>query len=186
MPRLNAARDNASAKILVAGCPRKRAETDHLALQTGWLCRRSGWRARFGHHRVVQRQGIAQSGALRGGRLKRDKQATEAARFRDPRSFVWKDGREQLVGLDWKMRKENLRQRAWDLGLDEVRCEYRNSDGVRCRSEAADPHHIVKRSVHRDDRMSNLLAVCHFHHELLDNRKVRSDRAERRANALDK
>ena len=112
--------------------------------------------------------------------MKRDKRATEAARFEDPRSFVWKDGREQLVGLDWKMRKEELRQRAWDLGLDEVRCEYRNSDGVRCRSEAADPHHVRPRRDGRDDRLTNLQALCRWHHELMDERKIRSDRKERR------
>ena len=112
--------------------------------------------------------------------MRRDKQATEAARFEDPRSFVWKDGREQLVGLDWKMRKEELRQRAWDLGLDEVRCEYRNSDGVRCRSEAADPHHVSPRRDGRDDRLTNLQALCRYHHDLMDERKIRSDRKERR------
>jgi len=112
--------------------------------------------------------------------MRRDKQATEAARFEDARSFIFKDGRECLVGYDWKMRKEVLRQRAWDRHTDQVRCEYNNSDGARCRNEAADPHHVIPRSKGRDDRLSNLQALCRYHHDLMDTRKVRSDRKERR------
>jgi hypothetical protein len=99
--------------------------------------------------------------------VKRDRQATEAANFIENGSFVFKDGREFLVGLDWKKRKIDLRIRCHE------RCEYRNSDGVRCRNEAADPHHVIPRSKQRDDRLSNLQALCRYHHEQMDERKPR-------------
>jgi hypothetical protein len=106
--------------------------------------------------------------------MKRDRIATDAAKFEDPKSFIFKDGREFLAGLDWKARKHELWTRA------RGRCEYINSDGIRCRTEAADPHHYIPRSKGRDDRMSNLFALCRFHHNLMDTRKVRSDRKEHR------
>ena len=97
--------------------------------------------------------------------MKRDREATLMARFDDARSFIFKDGRELLVGLDWQARKHELFVRSGGI------CEYRNSDGVRCRNSADDPHHIIPRSKQRDDRLKNLQALCRYHHDLLDERK---------------
>jgi hypothetical protein len=113
--------------------------------------------------------------------MKRDVQATEARRFEDERSFVFKDGRERLVTLDWKYRLEELRVRSGG------RCEMASWLGKRhvpgCSGLAEEPHHIIPRSKQRDDRLKNLAGLSHACHASLDNRKVRSDRAERRANA---
>lgn len=97
----------------------------------------------------------------------KDKEATEARRFEHAKSKVMKDGREILCGQDWKDRVEELRQRSGG------RCEQQIKGVIatRCRSEAADPHHIVRRSKLRDDRLSNLQALCRLHHDLLDERK---------------
>jgi hypothetical protein len=113
--------------------------------------------------------------------MKKDRQLTEAARFEDSRSFVFKDGREQLAGYDWNQRKKELRDRS------KGRCEMHVKAGsqesgitiARCQAAADDPHHIIPRSKGRDDRLSNLMALCRYHHNLLDERKVRSDRKER-------
>lgn len=85
------------------------------------------------------------------------------------KSKVFFDGREVLKGKDWKNRKLELWQRAGG------RCE-RIVDlvnGVRCRSQVDDPHHLVKRSRGRDDRLSNLQGLCRLHHDFLDPRKPR-------------
>lgn len=100
--------------------------------------------------------------------MKADRQATEAKQFFDPRSYVAKDGREILFGLDWKQRIGELRKRSGG------RCEWRIAFGYtgskpiveRCAREAADPDHIVKRSVKRDDRLENLQALCKTHHTM--------------------
>jgi hypothetical protein len=87
--------------------------------------------------------------------VKRDVQATEAALFFERGSYIAKDGREVLCGLDWRERKNQLQSRCngW--------CE-------RChKADAVHPHHVVKRSVARDDRLGNLLAVCESCHRAL-------------------
>lgn len=103
--------------------------------------------------------------------MKADKQATEARKFVESKSHVTKDGREVLYKLDWQRRVKELRERCGG------RCEYliyitSDAEGEpifeRCAREAADPHHIKLRSRSRDDRMTNLLAVCRFHHQMLD------------------
>lgn len=96
--------------------------------------------------------------------------------YRDKDSIVWADGREKLKGYDWVKRVKELRKRSGG------RCEFIIEDTPprRCTMVAVDPHHQIKRSVLRDDRIENLLHVCRFHHRLLDERKIRSDRAERR------
>lgn len=100
--------------------------------------------------------------------MKRDEQATAAKHFKDPGSFVFKDGREWLEGEDWDNRRFELLQRA------RGQCEYTwcpagPSDAPmnRCFKDAQDPHHKILRSIARDDRMSNLLAVCRPHHDKL-------------------
>jgi hypothetical protein len=97
--------------------------------------------------------------------MKRDMQATEAANFLDPRSYVAKDGRHLLMGRgnkDWAKRVEELRVRSSE------RCEFISFVSGRCRAEARDPHHVTLRSVKRDDRLEALLAVCGWHHDILD------------------
>ncbi len=44
---------------------------------------------------------------------------------------------------------------------------------LRCRADADDAHHVIRRSVKRDDRLENLKALCRYHHDLLDSRKTR-------------
>ena len=99
--------------------------------------------------------------------MKKDVQATTLKRFKDPGSFVFKDGREWLEGDDWDERRFELLQRS------RGQCEYTVSSAMdghvsRCRRDAEDPHHRILRSIRRDDRMSNLLAVCRHHHRILD------------------
>lgn len=105
--------------------------------------------------------------------------------FLDPRSYVAPDGREVLYGEDWKARIEDLRLRSagkceWvvDAGMEqEVIMVYT------CGKEAQDPHHIKPRSKGRDDRMSNLQALCRYHHDLLDKRKPRWSKSDRQREA---
>lgn len=96
--------------------------------------------------------------------MKRDRQATEAANFIDPRSYVGPDGREVLYREDWDIRKAELWQRAG------ARCEQILEDGTRCRRMGRDPDHKIKRrtkgSNTRDDRLSNLQLLCGRCHEL--------------------
>lgn len=105
--------------------------------------------------------------------MKSDVPATRARKFRDPKSYVTPDGREILSGDDWDERKFELLQRS------RGQCEYWIHPEVRCRCEAADPHHVTLRSIQRDDRLSELLAVCRHHHIVLD-REQRKAKIEAR------
>ena len=96
--------------------------------------------------------------------LKRDVQATLAARFEDERSYVCKDGREILYGADWKRRVAELRERCG--GSCEAISFWAGKEPVRCCREAADPDHVVKRSKKRDDRLDALQGLCRLHHDL--------------------
>lgn len=97
---------------------------------------------------------------------KADKQLTQQRQFVERKSYITKDGREVLYGLDWKRRVKQLEARCGG------RCEYMIPDlaeggvpeGFRCAREAAHPHHRVKRSKGRDDRLENLVALCKKHH----------------------
>ncbi len=112
----------------------------------------------------------------------RDPELKKQRGYTHPKSYVRADGSEVLHGKDWTKRKKELWVRCGG------RCEQIVVNGVsirylsdrnwipqkeRCRSEAHDPHHIIPRSKRRDDRLSNLMALCRLHHELLDKRKVR-------------
>jgi len=118
---------------------------------------------------------------------------TIAQHYLDWRSFMRSDGSEVLYGEDWDARVADLRRRSGGQCEQqlEVTTKWMEGDLVktslarmeRCRCEAADPHHIIRRSVRRDDRLSNLQALCRYHHDLLDERKVRSDRKENRESA---
>lgn len=109
---------------------------------------------------------------------KADVQATAERKFVERKSHVTKDGRWVLHGLDWKRQVEKLRKRCGG------RCEYmieHPSDAmpsIRCAREAADPHHIKLRSRGRDDRVTNLMAVCRHHHRVLD-AEQRKERCKR-------
>jgi len=135
--------------------------------------------------RLVKAEHKRKYGPKRKGIGCRDRdEALKAQRgYTDPSTYVRRDGSEKLVGEDWRRRVEELRERSGG------RCEKRfflpDSPRVllRCSREARDPHHRVKRSTRRDDRLSNLEALCAAHHDELDPRKVRSDRAERREQA---
>ena len=89
--------------------------------------------------------------------LKKDKEATRAAKFKDWRSYVALDGREVLYGGDWNWRVDELDDRCKGQCQGIVNNE-------RCKRSAMHPHHIIKRSHKRDDRLTNLLALCQFCH----------------------
>jgi hypothetical protein len=97
--------------------------------------------------------------------MKSDVTATRERKFKHPKSHVTPDGREILHGDDWDERRFELLQRS------RGRCEYYIESAnakVRCQRDCEDPHHITLRSVLRDDRLSELLAVCRHHHNVLD------------------
>ena len=103
--------------------------------------------------------------------MKKDAQLTELAGFADRRSYVAPDGREVLYGIDWLGRKLQLLERCGGRCEQIVSSEGKFGPELRCRADAADPHHIIKRSVQRDDRLANLLALCRLHHNFLDRRQ---------------
>lgn len=101
--------------------------------------------------------------------MKRNRSATEAMQFVEKKSYVTNDGRWVLYGLDWKRQVKSLRERCGG------RCEYEINiaspffdpeapERARCSRKAAHPHHRIKRSKGRDDRMVNLIALCVVHH----------------------
>jgi hypothetical protein len=110
--------------------------------------------------------------------MKKNVRATLEARFDDERSFVFKDGREFLAGLDWKNRVTELEVRS--AGKCEMTKILGKPHVEGCFGRAQEPHHIIRRSVARDDRMLNLAGLSHACHDSLDDRKVRSDKKERR------
>lgn len=90
-------------------------------------------------------------------------------------SFVRRDGSEKLVGRDWWTRKVEL------AGRSRGQCEqivyvHESYGALRCVADAIDPHHTIKRSVRRDDRLSNLEHLCRRHHIERDPRRLRSGR----------
>ena len=102
--------------------------------------------------------------------LTKDPVAKEMHGYTDPESFVRNDGSEVLFGDDWRRRRKELWERSGG------QCEYMTGDGngelSRCQKMAEDPHHIKPRSQGKDDRLSNLMALCRGHHYLIDRRKV--------------
>ena len=97
----------------------------------------------------------------------RDDAEKQRRGYTDPRSFVRLDGSEVLHRVDWLKRKQELGERSGG------RCEYMDEVGFRCVWDADDPHHIIPRSKKRDDRLSNLVALCRGCHRALDRRQVR-------------
>jgi hypothetical protein len=94
-------------------------------------------------------------------------------------SMVWLDGSEKLVRRDWVKRQRELLLRSGG------RCERATVLGKShvswCQGYGEEPHHIKPRSKGRDDRLSNLAHLSHWCHAAEDPRKVRSDKADRRA-----
>lgn len=113
--------------------------------------------------------------------MKSDRAKTLAQQYLDPKSFMRSDGSEVLKGEDWVARKRELWERCggqcehmgdyFDIGTEKF-------EKLRCPMQADDPHHVIRRSVKRDDRLSNLLALCRWHHESKDSRKPRWSRGE--------
>lgn len=106
--------------------------------------------------------------------LNRDPELKRQRGYTDPKSYVRNDGSERLAGQDWLERKVELFLRC------NGRCEWMPVDAAgsevgvfRCAAEATDAHHIVPRSKGRNDQINNLLALCRYHHDLLDKRKPR-------------
>lgn len=106
-------------------------------------------------------------------------QATTDRHFKDQRSYVRTDGTEVLYGRDWEARLVELLRRA------NGQCEW-HGPLARCRKRAEHAHHMVKRSIRRDDSLRNLTALCRMHHKMLHPEKqVRWSKDERRkANAI--
>jgi hypothetical protein len=95
--------------------------------------------------------------------IQTDRIATAEKRFEHPKSRVMKDGREILHGADWKRRKWELWERSG--GQCEAISFWAGEEPIRCRWEADDPDHVVKRSKGRDDRLEALMALCRNHHQ---------------------
>ena len=109
-----------------------------------------------------QHKGLPPKKKGQGVRIGDRDDALKAARgYVEPGSFVRRDGSEKLVGRDWKQRVHELWLRAAG------RCEAMDESGMaRCIADGRDPDHKIKRSVRRDDRLSNLQLLCGTHHDL--------------------
>ena len=102
--------------------------------------------------------------------------------YKDPKSKVYQDGRERLVGRDWKLRVKELNERSGG------QCERRiggplflKGRTVRCLNPADHPHHVTLRSVERDDRLAALLHICEWCHQVMDFEQREAIRARNRA-----
>ena len=127
-------------------------------------CPKCGYREPKPVSQVRRRMGLtAPKKRGMGCRIGERDDALKAARgYVEPGSFVRRDGSERLVGRDWRMRVEELRQRAGG-----GRCERIGPlTGQRCYNQGCDPDHKVKRSRYRDDRMQNLEWLCRDCHNL--------------------
>jgi hypothetical protein len=96
-----------------------------------------------------------------------DIEATKARKFKHPKSRVMLDGREILYEEDYDVRKLEVERR------DKHKCQWVRWQGVIPDSpeicgapSTGQPHHIVSRSDGRDDRASNLMAICDVHHKI--------------------
>lgn len=101
-----------------------------------------------------------------GGRNMRvsDRDEDEKIRrgYTNPRSYVRRDGSERLYAEDWDKRKIELYDRS--DGACEMRSVLKREHAEHCSGDMHHPHHVIKRSVRRDDRLSNLAGLswaCH-------------------------
>lgn len=101
----------------------------------------------------------------------------EKTRKLQGKSRVFLDGREVLGTNDWRRRVAQLQLRA------EGRCErlsvLKREHAIGCSGEGEEPHHIIRRSKKRDDRLSNLAALSHACHLAEDGREVKWSKSVR-------
>lgn len=85
------------------------------------------------------------------------------------RSVVRRDGSEVLFKEDWRARVLELWNRS------DGACEMRMlglEHAEHCSGDMHHPHHIVQRSVRRDDRLANLAGLSRACHRAVDERRV--------------
>lgn len=114
------------------------------------------------------------------GSRDRDEELRKQRGYTDLSTYVRRDGSEVLKGADWRQRVEELRERSGG------RCEHEEATPDnprvmhRCSMAARDPHHKIRRSLRRDDRLENLLHVCRPHHDDADDRNPKWTKREPR------
>lgn len=99
----------------------------------------------------------------------RDEAAKKRLGYVRPDSFVRRDGSEVLKGIDWTIRKQELRARS------DGQCEYHDI-WSRCCKAATITAHVNPRHPKRDDRMSNLKHYCYEHDRLTEKQSWRRTR----------
>lgn len=119
----------------------------------------------FSRHAICPRRIRRQKEPVRIPRKGVDELATEARKFKHPKSRVMLDGREILYVADYKARVREVLER------DGYKCIWQvfgGEDGtVDCGAAANNhPHHVVRRSKSRDDRAENLISICDMHHKI--------------------
>jgi len=107
------------------------------------------------------------------GSRDRDEELKQKRGYTNPSTYVRRDGSEKLVGEDWKKRKEELRERSGDRCEREFTLPDNPRVMLRCVNDANDAHHKIRRSLRRDDRLSNLEDLCRPHHDEENERKPR-------------
>jgi hypothetical protein len=110
-----------------------------------------------------QQQGLGPKRKGKGLRVSDRDEAEKVRRgYTNPGSYVRRDGSEVLKGNDWKQRVWQLKTRS---GGNCERFSILGKGHVsECSMTGIHPHHIIKRSTRRDDRLSNLAwlsGVCH-------------------------
>lgn len=102
--------------------------------------------------------------------LIKDPELKKQRGYIEPGSFVRLDGSEKLIGRDWQKRKHELIRRA--VGSCELFAVLGKEHHAYCNGLGEEPHHIIPRSKHRDDRLQNLLYLSHWCHSAEDGRKI--------------
>lgn len=103
----------------------------------------------------------------------RDDEEKARRGYTDPRSYVRRDGSEVLKGEDWQRRVAELAERSGGRCEEEIVRADNPRMPLWCINVARDPHHKIKRSLYRDDRLTNLAHLCGWHHDEKDGRKPR-------------
>lgn len=87
------------------------------------------------------------------------------------------DGREITSGYQWEKRKKELRERAggWCEAGEEFPLLLHEAPLIEGHpnhfiGDDGDPHHVIKRSKARDDRLQNLRWICHAAHQEIHGR----------------
>jgi hypothetical protein len=123
---------------------------------------------KFSHRICPKRKGRKKAVRVRTKGI--DFEATAARDFtcRHGKSVVLLDGRETLHCTDYTRRVREVEER------DGYKCQWSVQAPPlsffpqhKCNAPSnGHPHHIVKRSKGRDDRASNLMAICDAHHKI--------------------